>query len=392
MLSYSFLFTVAFLNKTRLERFDSRIVNGVQTSAYDHLNTLPFVTNFGGCTASLIGYGPEVGGVNNFGWVMTAEHCGCTMSEYSCSGMCGSSTSTCYCDEECKDYGDCCPDYCDECEPSNDDCVRMGASVVLGSRAQSGSGGYSFDVLEMWSDSPHDLCLLKINPISSDSSDLRMLIEEPTIPIRPIALGDKSEQAENTRILLSGFGVTHNSLTGMHHVVLPGCGTCPQGGGNYWCVGDTSNVNGEDSCFGDSGGPMVISKNPSCLSESFDVINDDSLENCNLNDLILVGATSYGYGVINGGCGEYGCYGKLSEIYKSFVLERASFIDFNLQGDVNEDGIVNILDIIQMVEYILKNVYNTNADVNNDNTVDIIDITLLVSTILRMKEDYNLEL
>lgn len=54
----------------------------------------------------------------------------------------------------------------------------------------------------------------------------------------------------------------------------------------------------------------------------------------------------------------------------------------NMLGDVNEDGLVNILDIILTVNFILDGEYNSLADLNEDMVVDILDIILIVNIIL----------
>ena len=51
-------------------------------------------------------------------------------------------------------------------------------------------------------------------------------------------------------------------------------------------------------------------------------------------------------------------------------------------GDVNGDGIVNVLDVILTVNVILNEEYNTLADLNNDNSVNVMDIILIVNIIL----------
>ena len=59
--------------------------------------------------------------------------------------------------------------------------------------------------------------------------------------------------------------------------------------------------------------------------------------------------------------------------------------DCSLPGDVNEDGVINILDIIDVISYIL---HNTDAsphpcsDINEDGTIDILDIVIMVNMIL----------
>ena len=60
-----------------------------------------------------------------------------------------------------------------------------------------------------------------------------------------------------------------------------------------------------------------------------------------------------------------------------------------ITGDVNNDGLINILDIIQTVNIILgANLNPTDyelwaADLNQDDNIDILDIVLSLNTILR---------
>jgi len=57
-------------------------------------------------------------------------------------------------------------------------------------------------------------------------------------------------------------------------------------------------------------------------------------------------------------------------------------------GDINEDGIVNILDIILTVNMILGySEANNQADLNGDNFIDVLDIILLVNFILDINEN-----
>ena len=53
-------------------------------------------------------------------------------------------------------------------------------------------------------------------------------------------------------------------------------------------------------------------------------------------------------------------------------------------GDANGDGVVNILDIIVMVNYIMgtDDLIEQNADFNQDNTINILDIVAIVNYIL----------
>ena len=59
------------------------------------------------------------------------------------------------------------------------------------------------------------------------------------------------------------------------------------------------------------------------------------------------------------------------------------FFQLNNIGDLNNDGFINILDVIILVNVILGVVEsNDSFDFNNDNFVDILDIILLINIIL----------
>jgi len=62
--------------------------------------------------------------------------------------------------------------------------------------------------------------------------------------------------------------------------------------------------------------------------------------------------------------------------------ELTDFINSGLIGDLNEDGDINIQDIIITINLALDSEYNILADLNSDDTVDILDIVLLVSIVL----------
>jgi len=71
-----------------------------------------------------------------------------------------------------------------------------------------------------------------------------------------------------------------------------------------------------------------------------------------------------------------------------WVLEELTGSSQGIVGDLNNDGMVNILDIIQTVNIILgSNTNPTNyeiwaADLNQDNNIDILDIVLITNLIL----------
>ena len=51
-------------------------------------------------------------------------------------------------------------------------------------------------------------------------------------------------------------------------------------------------------------------------------------------------------------------------------------------GDLNSDGIINILDVVQIVSLILINEYDHSVDLNEDGIINILDIVLIVNVIL----------
>ena len=53
-----------------------------------------------------------------------------------------------------------------------------------------------------------------------------------------------------------------------------------------------------------------------------------------------------------------------------------------LAGDLNDDDILNVLDIILMVNLVLDDSYDEIADMNGDGIINILDIVILINTIL----------
>ena len=60
-----------------------------------------------------------------------------------------------------------------------------------------------------------------------------------------------------------------------------------------------------------------------------------------------------------------------------------NYLEPNILGDINSDGIINVLDVVLLVNIILENgTYSSNADLNSDVTVNILDVVLMVNVIL----------
>ena len=71
------------------------------------------------------------------------------------------------------------------------------------------------------------------------------------------------------------------------------------------------------------------------------------------------------------------------ELINYFLQYQLSdFIDNQVQGDLNNDGTVNILDIVVVVNLILSGNYNVLADLNSDGMNDILDLVAIVNIIL----------
>ena len=74
---------------------------------------------------------------------------------------------------------------------------------------------------------------------------------------------------------------------------------------------------------------------------------------------------------------------ELLTIPKHSVIQIKNIGSGYIQGDINSDGIINIIDIIDVVNAILDQSYNNPLlDVNNDGIVNIVDIIDIVNFIL----------
>jgi hypothetical protein len=56
--------------------------------------------------------------------------------------------------------------------------------------------------------------------------------------------------------------------------------------------------------------------------------------------------------------------------------------DDALAGDLNHDGMLNVLDIVLMVNMVLDDGYDGVADMNGDGVINVLDIVTLINTIL----------
>ena len=55
----------------------------------------------------------------------------------------------------------------------------------------------------------------------------------------------------------------------------------------------------------------------------------------------------------------------------------------SIAGDVNSDNIINILDVVQLVNFILNgDSYNSIFDINIDSQINILDVVSIINIIL----------
>ena len=94
------------------------------------------------------------------------------------------------------------------------------------------------------------------------------------------------------------------------------------------------------------------------------------------------------WGAVNGNwvLGPNDYYYQILDDSFNFLYQFLDISSNELLGDINNDQIVNILDIIVMVDYVVSNEYISIADINADNVVNIQDIILLVNIIIDDRE------
>jgi len=93
----------------------------------------------------------------------------------------------------------------------------------------------------------------------------------------------------------------------------------------------------------------------------------------------MFGGLSYTWSVILGPdmVVRYSNQGSISASVIQSILD-----EYQTSGDVNDDGIINIQDLILTINLILDGAYVSSVDFNYDNIVDILDLVLLIDIIL----------
>ena len=64
------------------------------------------------------------------------------------------------------------------------------------------------------------------------------------------------------------------------------------------------------------------------------------------------------------------------------ILITTELPTFSILGDINNDELINVLDIVLLVNLVLAGSFNEYADINGDSILNVLDIVLLVNIIL----------
>ena len=75
------------------------------------------------------------------------------------------------------------------------------------------------------------------------------------------------------------------------------------------------------------------------------------------------------------------------EVSFAFHSNYFDSIEFGSPGDVNDDGVINILDVVSIINFVLNNEEPTesqfsSSDVNDDGVINVLDVVIVVNIVL----------
>ena len=135
-----------------------------------------------------------------------------------------------------------------------------------------------------------------------------------------------------------------------------------------------SNTSGFNSSFcGNSDLPLVIDPYPSLPIR--DQFGESSFNEFH-KKIIILGHDGEYLGMIT--------VNSVSLGVKNYILDilAENYQEDSLLGDLNNDEVLNILDVIQLINLILAGEDNSAADMNGDDIVNILDVIQLINIIL----------
>ena len=72
---------------------------------------------------------------------------------------------------------------------------------------------------------------------------------------------------------------------------------------------------------------------------------------------------------------------ELNELYSEIQILIDEMTN-SLPGDINSDGLLNVVDVVSVVNLILAGGYNELADINDDDTLNVTDVISIINLIL----------
>jgi hypothetical protein len=77
-----------------------------------------------------------------------------------------------------------------------------------------------------------------------------------------------------------------------------------------------------------------------------------------------------------------GCDGFYGDWFCTEDCGGGSCVESSFLGDLNGDGVINVMDIVLAVDAILDSEYEPMGDINGDGSLNVIDIILMVNIVL----------
>ena len=160
-----------------------------------------------------------------------------------------------------------------------------------------------------------------------------------------------------------------------------------------YCTSSTFDIGGSYSLFSNRGGTYFINLPE---EETSLLISSDYMDKFNCKHLIVNSNNEFDLLEIN--LENNNSYINIAPIvsgnqvlifntnYDGIESNQIDFtINFNQEspmGDLNYDGLINVLDVILVVDMVLENEFNSFADLNEDGFINIFDVVQLINIIL----------